>query len=154
MGYATVFHVAARNAARGTYNNTTVPNQTQVIEFIEEASAQIDAWLFHNGYDAPFGSYIAQGLVGTSAQILLQRWAAIGAAYSVEEAAQTSDRLADYKCKWDAVGSAACGQDLPFPMHAGRAFPRGFGEGRGPVSPREFEFCRVTPVKHSGHWDL
>ena len=56
MGYATVFHVAARNAARGTYNNTTIPNQTQVIEFLEEASAQIDAWLFHNGYDAPFAS--------------------------------------------------------------------------------------------------
>lgn len=153
MAYATVYQVLARNAARATYTATSVPNTTQVVEFLEEAAGQLDAWLYDGGYAAPFASAIAVGQVSTSAQMLLQRWNALGAALAVEESAQQSDRLPAFQKMWDEVKKACVSQDLPLPILSGKAFPRGFGAGRGTAVAQRFLFEQTTPAS-PGHWDL
>lgn len=154
MGYATVYQVAARNAARGTYGESTKPTATQVVEFIDEAAAQLDAWLLNSGYDAPFASYIGASLIGSAGVLLLQRWNAIGAALAVEESAQQSDRVEFFQRMWAEVELACQKEDLPLPNLAGKAFPRGYGEGRGTAVVQKFRFPHTTPIHNTGFWDL
>lgn len=154
MGYATVFHVEARNTARGTYTDASKPTATQVVQFIDEAAGQLDAWLLNSGYDTPFASYIASQMIGSSGLALLQRWNSIGAALAVEEAAQQSTRVEFFQKMWLEVEAACQKEDLPFPVLAGKAFPRGFGESRGTAPCQEFNFDHTTPIGVTGYWDL
>lgn len=149
MPYATVIQVANRNAARGTYTGTSIPNASQVIEYLQESAAQIDSWLYGGGYQAPFDAAIASGAVPTAGQILLQRWNVIGAALMVEEGAQQPINLEHFKKLWDEVQKAALGQDLPLPLSPGKAFPRGPS-----ANPSQFNFARVPGGNGNQSWDL
>lgn len=158
MPYATVYQVAARNAARGTYTANTIPTASQVVEFLVESAAQVDAWLYNGGYAAPFDAAIASGAIGTTGQVLLQRWNIIGAALMVEQSAQQPMELDQFQKLWDEVKAATTNHDLPLPLTAGKSFPRGLGVpgSLGAATPQEFTFTNVPGPGTGGrsNWDL
>ena len=124
MAYATVYHVLARNPARGTYTATSLPNATQVTQYILESAAEIDGWLLDAGYDAPFDKAIASGMVASPGVLLLQKWNSIGAALAVELGAQTSERIPDFERMWGEVEKMLYNTDLPLPRLGAKAYPR------------------------------
>ncbi len=163
MQYCTVQQVAARNAARGTYNTTTVPNASQVFEFILEAGAQLDQWLFAGGYAAPFDAAIASStpsvmLVATQGQLLLQRWNAAGAALMVEEAAQVPINLEAFQRMWDEIKKVILDVtvDIDLPVNAAKHHPRapGVPGSTADPNPPQFTFDRTANPTNLGAWDL
>lgn len=158
MAYATVYQVVARTAARITYTATSIPNATQVVEFILESAAQLDQWLLAGGYDAPFDSKIASGLVATNGQMLLQRWNVTGAALYVEEAAQQPINLKALQEDWKEIKSVILDKtiDVPLPMLPSKADPRapGVPGSLQTESCPAFTFDKSTNVRQRGSWDL
>lgn len=163
MQYCTVAQVAARNAARGTYTATSVPNASQVFEYVLESGAQLDQWLYAGGYDAPFDQSIASStpssmLVATNAQLLLQRWNAAGAALMVEEAAVAPMNLKMFQEMWAEIKQICLDKsiDVPLPILATKERPRGPG-APGSLAPQnnpQFRFDRTPRPTQTGHWDL
>lgn len=86
MAYATVTHVEALNVGRGPYTASSLPNATQVAQYLAETAGELDSILRVRGYALP----VATG--ATSALELLESYNAIGAWAKVETSAQTSDR--------------------------------------------------------------
>ena len=86
MGYATVMDVHQLNTGRPTYTASSKPTASQVIDFLEQSAAKIDAVLRGRGYALP----VATG--ATSALKLLEGCNAAGAHALVEQGAQSSDR--------------------------------------------------------------
>ena len=86
MGYATVMDVHQLNTGRPTYTASSKPTASQVIDFLEQSAAKIDAVLRGRGYSLP----VATG--ATSALKLLEGCNAAGAHALVEQGAQSSDR--------------------------------------------------------------
>lgn len=163
MQYCTVAQVLNRNAARVTYTATSIPNASQVFEYILESGAQLDQWLFAGGYAAPFDQAIASStpsimLVATNGQLLLQRWNSIGAALMVEEAAQQPINLEPFQKMWDEVKQVILDKtiDVPLPPNPAKAHPRGPG-APGSIAPDnnpQFHFDRTARVRRYGSWDL
>jgi hypothetical protein len=126
MAYATVFHVEAKNAARGVYTANTVPNATQVIQFIEEAAGKIDACLHEAGYSTPISAS------GTPSSVLLQlqHINAVGAAFMVETSARTSmkEKRDEFEEMWKGACKMIKSGDLPgLDKSAAESHPRGSG---------------------------
>lgn len=86
MAYATVADVHQLNTGRPTYTASSKPTASQVIDFLEQSAAKIDAVLRSRGYSIP----VATG--ATSALKLLEGCNAAGAHALVEQGAQSSDR--------------------------------------------------------------
>lgn len=164
MQYCTVLQVLNRNAARGTYTASSIPNASQVLEYVLESGAQLDQWLFAGGYAAPFDAAIASStpsnmLVATQGQLLLQRWNSIGAALAVEEAAQQPINLEAFQKMWDEVKQVILDKtiDIPLPPNPAKAHPRapGVPGSVGGDNPPQFTFDRTSRVSDSpGSWDL
>ncbi len=163
MQYCTVAQVLSRNSARVTYTATSVPNASQVFEFILEAGAQLDQWLFAGGYAAPFDQAIASStpsviLVATEGQLLLQRWNSVGAALMVEESAQQPINLKAFQDMWDEVQRVILDKtiDINLPMNPAKARPRapGLPGSKGDPNPVQFTFDRTSQVRNLGSWDL
>lgn len=164
MQYCTTAQVAARNAARGTYTATSVPNASQVFEYILESGAQLDQWLLAGGYNAPFDSAIASStpsnmLVATAGQLLLQRWNAAGAALMVEEAAPAPMNLKIFQDMWNEIKQVILDKtiDVPLPQLAARDRARGPGVPGSLVGQNDtqFQFDRTAQIRNSpGKWDL
>lgn len=163
MQYCTVAQVAARNAARGTYTGTSIPNASQVFEYILESGAQLDQWLYAGGFDAPFDQSIASStpslmLVSTAGQLLLQRWNTTGAALYVEEGAQIPMNLKLFQDMWTEIKQVILDRtiDVPLPILPSKDLPRGPGEpgSLAQPAPRIFDFSVSPKIHRQGRWDL
>lgn len=93
-GYATVSDVAALNVGRATYTANTKPTASQVVDYIEEASAELDGILRSRGYTAPVPT------TATSARRMLEGYNAIGAWQKVEHFAEASERKEEAWRMW------------------------------------------------------
>jgi hypothetical protein len=95
--YATVAHVQALVPYRDFSAPTSIPNATQVTQYLDETAAELDAILRNKGYVVP----VPTG--ATSTLKLLEGYNAIGAWAAVESAAQASDRRDDARAMWEAA---------------------------------------------------
>lgn len=86
MAYATIVDVHQLNTGRPTYTASSKPTASQVIDFLEQSAAKIDAVLRSRGYAIPVAT------TATSALKLLEGCNAAGAHALVEQGAQSSDR--------------------------------------------------------------
>jgi hypothetical protein len=86
MAYATLSHVVSLNQARATFNADTKPTGDQVVQFIDEITAEVDTCLRRAGYSLPVAT------TATSALKLLQGIVVAGANWKVELAAPMSDK--------------------------------------------------------------
>lgn len=83
MAYATVIHVESYQPARAPFTPNSRPSATQVVQIIDDVSAQIDAALELAGYESPATASAAQGV--------LRAVCAKCAAYAVENVAPTTE---------------------------------------------------------------
>jgi hypothetical protein len=97
MAYATVFHVEAENTGRGEYTKISHPTASQVIQYLEQRAAVLDGVLRAKGYLTPIAT------TATGAFQTLLNFNVLGAAYDVEKAAKTSDRVKDAQAAWEAA---------------------------------------------------
>src|SRR5690242_3553316 len=83
MAYATISDVVSLEPAR-TYGASTIPNTTQVAEYLDNRAAEIDAVLIEKGYAMPVPD------TASSALILLRKINAQGAWADVSSGAPGS----------------------------------------------------------------
>lgn len=96
MGYATISHVQAF-APQRVFSATSVPNTSQVAQFLTERAGEIDALLLAIGYSLP----VPAG--ATVALAALERANALGAWADVEAAAPISDDVERAQKAWDTA---------------------------------------------------
>lgn len=98
MGYATVMHVKALCPQR-RFTASSIPSEGDVIGFLDDAAAELDAILRSVGYQLPVPP------TSTGALGVLRRANAAGAAHSVEVAAPTNKEGAEkrYAADWNAL---------------------------------------------------
>lgn len=107
MPYATLSHVQELTVGRPTYTATSRPNVTQVADYLETTSVEIDAILRGQGYSVPIAT------TATSALKLMQQGNALGAAAMVEAAAPNPHTSAEYARKlWDDFKTGLLGGHL------------------------------------------
>jgi hypothetical protein len=92
--YATLSHVAAL-AAKRVFTATSIPNASQVVQFLEDAQAEVDGILAGDGYQVPVPT------TATIALGLLRRTVAIGAWAQVERSAQVAPDAKEALAMWE-----------------------------------------------------
>jgi len=126
MAYCTQEHVEARNVSRGPYGASTKPTASQVWVHISQAAGVIDSHLYRAGYTVPVATV---GLPTTTA-LFLQSINAVGACYTIEQSAQTSDRRKDFQAMWESALEMMCTINLAgMEKNNESALPRGGPSG-------------------------
>ena len=97
MAYATIADVQQENQGRQTFTGSSSPNLTQVEDWLGQTGGEIDAILKQIGYDLPVPA------TATAALKFLENANALGAAYRVEKAAKTSDRVEEARLAWESA---------------------------------------------------
>lgn len=100
MGYATVYHVEALDKGRGPFTASTKPTATEVMLYLDQTAAELDATLDRAGYDIPIAS------AATQARQLVGYWNALGANCLVQRAAQQSVKDTDACAMYQAALTA------------------------------------------------
>lgn len=96
MAYASTTDVSAL-AAKRTFGATSIPNASQVAEFLDFTAADLDSILAADGYALPVPTTASIALLN------LKRLNAIGAWVQVEHSAQVSDDRDRAQRMWDAA---------------------------------------------------
>lgn len=119
FAYATVAHVQAHNAGR-VLSATSVPNDTQVIDFLEETAAVLDGILREKGYALPIAT------TATSALKFLELANSYGAWAAVERSAKSSEQRDRAETLWEGAQKMLRdgGIELDAPTDAQLALPR------------------------------
>lgn len=109
MGYCTVIHVEARNAARGAFSGSSIPNASQVAGYCMDSAAIMDDAMSQGGYIVP----IAASSIASTVQQWLQYTNSVGAALLVEESAQVSTKADDFQKAWNSALKMLKAGELP-----------------------------------------
>jgi hypothetical protein len=126
MGYCALEDVAELNTGR-TFSATSRPTASQVVDYIEQTAAVIDAVLRGQGYNLPVPT------TATSVLKLLEGYNALGAACMVEQGAPTARRNGgsrggdlDVCAMWRAAQKMLADGtlDLELPLEANEHLPR------------------------------
>jgi hypothetical protein len=83
MAYASISNVSVL-AAKRTFGATSIPNSSQVAEFLDNTSSELDSILSGDGYQVPVPT------TASIALLALRRLTALGAWVQVEHSAQVS----------------------------------------------------------------
>ena len=94
MAYASITDVSAL-AAKRVFGATSVPNTSQVAEYLDFTTADLDSMISADGYALPVPT------TATMALLNLKRLCAIGAWVQVEHSAQVSDDKDLAQKMWD-----------------------------------------------------
>lgn len=95
MGYATISHIAALNAAR-PITATSRPNLDQVAGFLDETSAVIDAILSGRGFSLPIPTTATAALKLLEGYNAKLAWPMVERAAPVHPQADAADKAAMY----------------------------------------------------------
>jgi hypothetical protein len=111
MAYASLPDVSAL-AAKRVFGATSIPNASQVSEYLDFTAADIDSILAADGYGLPVPT------TASIALLYLKRLNAIGAWVQVEHSAQVSDDRDRAQKMWEAtrkefVSGGVSAYDLP-----------------------------------------
>jgi hypothetical protein len=96
MAYATIGDVNSLAPAR-SFTATSVPNASQVGQFLDYTAADLDSIMSADGYGLPVPTGASMALLA------LKRLNAIGAWVQVEKSAQVSEDVKDAITMWEAA---------------------------------------------------
>jgi phage gp36-like protein len=122
MAYATIADVTALNRER-TIGASTIPNTTDVAQFLEDCAGQIDSVLLGAGYQLPVDAPNVGG--ASSAWAVLKSANAAGGHYRTEWAAQASDKRTEAEDMWQSALKMLKATQLDIPTNDAESLPRG-----------------------------
>lgn len=140
MAYATTSDVEALNLGRGPFPATPAVgkiDQADVGRWLEETAGVLDGLLREKGYITPVPTSAPSSVLAT-----LEGFNALGAAFYVERASKTSDRLKEAQSLWESAQKMLIDGliELDLPVDENQLRPRGgFASAPTPFFTRDMQ---------------